>query len=130
MKAQLALIEVFLATFTLAAAATSIAALAYTPSLAAASRQISIGNAAYDFVALAYGNTSVENCMANLTGECGGRIASEISAVYNLKGVELSSTGKTVSSGATTGCGAAKQECLPLRQNQGFAMACIYLCSD
>lgn len=130
MKAQLALLEVFLATFAIAAGATAISAMAYTPSALEAGKQIAIGNAAYDFVTLTYQNRSAGDCLSNLTEECGGRITAEISTVYNLKGVELSVNGRTALSGAITGCGIAKEECLPVRQNMSFAVACVYLCDD
>ena len=128
MKAQLALIEAFLASTVLAGMTATTAVLMAAPASINLTRDLAVGNAAYDFVSVAYANSTISDCLENLTYPCSGPILQQFRSVYGLKGMSISVDSRTVSSGNLSGCKASEEECTPVVQGTNYSTACAYLC--
>ena len=128
MKGQLALFEAFTSSLVLAALVVLLANTMYTSSQTAGAYNFNYGNLLYDFTNAFYGNATISACFTSGNYTCEYLFIKSLKSVYDMDYLGFTLENSTVSYGNESLCRRSMRECLPLRNNSSFSIACLYAC--
>lgn len=128
MKAQIAMIEVFLSSLILSAMTSLAVTVSYSMSLQQGDFKYNMQNVFYDFTGAIYNNASESACMLFPSKSCISTLLANINLEYQLDGSQLSINNKSIAVGQLGACSAEKTECFPVNKNSTFVLACLTIC--
>jgi hypothetical protein len=128
MKAQLALFEVLMCSIVMSAAMALLAGTMYLSPLTTGAYNPRYGDLLYDFSGIVYGNATMDSCFTSNDLSCGVSLMKALKSVYGMNYVSFSLGDSKVQYGSDSDCKRSALECLPIHENDTFAVACLYAC--
>ncbi|MCW6160302.1 MAG: hypothetical protein LVQ95_04420 [Candidatus Micrarchaeales archaeon] len=128
MKAQIAMIEVFLSSLALSVVAGTAISISYSASVAQRGIDFGMQNVFYDFTGILYRNVSYESCILSSNKECISALLADINSEYSFDGSLLAINNKSTEVGSFAACMAEKTECFPVSANGTFVQVCLTVC--
>ena len=128
MKGQFALFEAFILSLALSSLVALLAGTMYTASQISGAYNFNYGNLLYDFANALYKNATVSACFASGNYTCEHAFIKLLNSIYGIDYIRFSAENSTVSYGNESLCRRSMRECLPLRDNSSFSIACLYAC--
>jgi hypothetical protein len=121
--------ETIIATFVMVSIGTVIGNIAYLDSMSQTSG-FAYQNMAYDFVQIAYGDTSYRGCIAEWNATCIDSLLSNMSKAYGADYLRVQFGGNSTSygSGSLPSCKDFVMQCYPFPTRGGYSQLCIYAC--
>lgn len=128
MKAQLALFEALMSSIVISALISLLAGTLYLSPLTTGAYNPRYGDLLYDFSGVIYRNVTVGSCFTSNDVACEVGFLKEVKEMYNMDYVEFSVGGSKVRYGSKIACTRSALECLPIKVNDTFTVACLYAC--
>ena len=125
LRAQTALMEVFLAILLMMPATLLVSYTLCTVSNIPQMRMAEYANAFYDFVGLAYYNATVRECILNASRDCTTYFSDIFSEYGGIHAHVVIGDKRPVDNQS---CGDDYYRCLPVLQGGEYTLACLYLC--
>jgi hypothetical protein len=126
LRGQTAIMEVFLAILLMVPTMLLVSYTGYTISNLPQRRLAEYANAFYDFVGLAYYNTTVKECLLNTHENCAAYFNDIFSKYGGIHAYVV--TGNTTPPKDNGSCQGSYYRCLPIFNNKSYTLVCLYLC--
>ena len=122
------MIETLVSSVVLSALVSFLACTLYTSPSTTGAYNPNYGNLLYDFTTIIYKNESIAACFSTGKLACEMNFLKSLKAAYNMEYIEFSASGTRISYGSRSFCKRSMYECMPIKANGTFAVACLYAC--
>ena len=130
MKAQFALLEALVSSVLLSSTLAMLSCILYLAPVTTGAYNFGYGNLFYDFADLLYKNSTAGACFTSGDYACALGFMRSMGTVYRMDYLGFTFGNSTVSYGSKLPCTRSSLECLPVRLNGSFSVACLYTCGD